>query len=74
MGMKEQPLPTTQFPQTEYSHYFSLYQNKAAFLSDIFKESVPLGHATRRLIEADLAIAIKVRKTNGKKDFLVRMK
>lgn len=71
--MKEH-LPTESLPQNEYPHYFSLFQAKPVLLSNVFKESVPLGHAVRRLISSDLAIGIKVRTTSGKKDILVRMR
>lgn len=73
--MKElQPLPINPFPQEEYKSYFGLFQNKPALLSQIFKESVPLGHAVRRLVQEGTAIGIKVQKVNGKRDVLVKLK
>ena len=71
--MKEN-LPQTPFPQTEFPSYFALFQNKPALLSQIFKESVPLGHSVRRLIKEGVAIGIKVRTVDRKKDMLVYLK
>jgi hypothetical protein len=72
--MKEQQLlPTKPFPQQEYPSYFSLFQNKPALLSQIYKENMNLGNATRRLITEGIVTGIKVRTTTGKKDILVRL-
>lgn len=70
--MKEQ-LPQTLFPNTEFPSYFGLFQNKPALLSQIYRENVNLGNATRRLIREELATGIKVRTVAGKKDVLVSL-
>ena len=72
--MKEQQLPQEPLWQNEWPTYHALvYQHRAVFLSQIYKENVNLGNSTRRLIKEGIATGIKVRTTDRKKDILVRL-
>jgi len=70
--MKEQEMPKNNFPQQEYESYFAIWQNKAAWLSDIYKQNYHLGNAVRRFEKEGKLQFIRQRRQNGKMDKLVR--
>ena len=59
-------------PISDYPVYFSLFQGKPIFLSNV--ETPMLKGAVERLLEAKIVVGIPVKKLDGTRDQIVRLK
>lgn len=70
----QEEFPKNPYPQEEYPHYFSLFQGKHAFLSQIYKENYHLGNAVRRLIKDGVAESARIPRKKGSPETIVWLK